>query len=110
MPMIEKVCPISIRGQITVPKAVRQALGVGYGGRLAFRVEGNIVTVHALPEEDAYEPTVAPFLRLLAIDLAARRTDAVRPFARPLIARLKALAEEMDEVDPDAPIEDKLAL
>ena len=37
-PVVEEVCTITAKGQTTVPKAVRQALGVGYGGRIAFRL------------------------------------------------------------------------
>ena len=47
--VVEEVCTITAKGQTTVPKAVRQALGVGYGGRIAFRVERGRVTVHGLP-------------------------------------------------------------
>jgi antitoxin PrlF len=57
MQVIEEVCTITAKGQTTVPKAVRQALGVGYGGRIAFRVEGNSVTIHAL-EDDTGRPSV----------------------------------------------------
>ncbi len=39
MPIVEEVCTITAKGQTTLPR-VRQALGVGYGGRIAFRVEG----------------------------------------------------------------------
>ena len=39
MPIIEEICTITAKGQTTVPKAVWQALGVGYGGRIAFRVD-----------------------------------------------------------------------
>ena len=61
--IVEEVCTITAKGQTTVPKAVRQALGVGYGGRIAFRVEGGAVTVRALPEAgDAEDPALAPFL------------------------------------------------
>lgn len=31
MTIVEEVCTITAKGQTTVPKAVRQALGVGYG-------------------------------------------------------------------------------
>jgi hypothetical protein len=34
-----------------VPKAIRQALGVGYGGRIAFPVEDGTVSVHAVAAE-----------------------------------------------------------
>jgi len=55
------------KGQTTVPKTVRQALGVGYGGRIAFRVEGGTITVHAPPAEDeaGADPALASFLALL---------------------------------------------
>ena len=82
--VVEEVCTITAKGQTTVPKAVRQALGVGYGGRIAFRVEGGAVTVRALPEAEAAEdPALAPFLTLLEADLAARPAEAVRRFRRP---------------------------
>ena len=63
--MIEEICTITAKGQTTVPKAVRQALGVGYGGRIAFRVKEGRVTVHALPEDEHADPALAPFLALL---------------------------------------------
>ncbi|MGX9105031.1 AbrB/MazE/SpoVT family DNA-binding domain-containing protein, partial [Escherichia coli] len=53
MPIVEEVCTITAKGQTTVPKAVRQALGVGYGGRIAFRVEEGSVTIRALAEEES---------------------------------------------------------
>ena len=110
MPVVEEVCTITAKGQTTVPKAVRQALGVGYGGRIAFRVARGRVTVHALPEEDdAADPALAPFLALLEADLAARPSE-VRPLPEGLAARMDALAAEMGDVDPDAPIEGEVSL
>lgn len=116
--VVEEVCTITARGQTTVPKAVRQALGVGYGGRIAFRVEGGAVTVRALPPEmvdgegaAAEDPALAPFLALLEADLAARPAEAVRPLPEALASRLDALAAEAGgEADPDAPIEGEVSL
>ena len=112
--VVEEVCTITAKGQTTVPKAVRQALGVGYGGRIAFRVEGGAVTVRALPERDgedaAEDPALAPFLALLEADLAARPAEAVRPLPEALAGRLDALAAEAGEVDPDAAIEGEVSL
>jgi len=105
MPVVEEICTITAKGQTTVPKAVRQALGVGYGGRIAFRVERGRVTVHALPEGDDADPALAPFLALLEGDLAVRPVEAVRPLPEALTSRLDALAAEVGEIDPDAPIE-----
>ncbi len=110
MPVVEEVCTITAKGQTTVPKAVRQALGVGYGGRIAFRVARGRVTVHALPEEGDADLALAPFLALLEADLAARPTEAVRPLPEALTGRLDALAAEAGEVDPDAPIKGEVSL
>lgn len=109
MQVVEEICTITAKGQTTVPKAVRQALGVGYGGRIAFRVEGNSVTIHALSDEDA-DPALAPFLNLLATDLAARPGQAVRPLTPALASRLAAVVVNTEGVDLDAAIEGDVAL
>ena len=109
--VVEEVCTITAKGQTTVPKAVRQALGVGYGGRIAFRVERGRVTVHALPEgEGTADPALAPFLALLEADLAARPAKAVQPLTEALAGRLAALAAEVGPVDLDEPIEGEVSL
>ena len=93
-----------------MPKAIRQALGVGYGGRIAFRVEGSSVTVHALPEEDGVDPALAPFLTLLEASMASQPTDAVRPLPESIAERLEALGAEAGETDLNAPIEGEVSL
>lgn len=109
--VVEEVCTITAKGQTTVPKAVRQALGVGYGGRIAFRVEKGRVTVHALPaEEDGADSALEPFLALLEADVAARPADAIQPLPKALEGRLDALGAEVRGVDPDAPIEGEVSL
>ncbi len=110
MPVVEEFSTITAKGQTTIPKAVRQALGVGYGGRIAFRVEGHSVTVHGLPENDTSDPALVPFLALLAADIAARPADAVLPLKSGLVRRMEALKSELDSVDPDALIEGEVAL
>jgi antitoxin PrlF len=109
MPIIEEICTITAKGQTTVPKAVRQALGVGYGGRIAFRVDDHSVTIHALPEDDR-DPALAPFLSLLAADLVTRPGDAIRPISSELVSRMEALADDAGEADPDALIDGDVAL
>ncbi len=110
MPVVEEFCTITAKGQTTVPKAVRQALGVGYGGRIAFRVEGHTVTVHALPEDDISDPALAPFLALLEADIAGRPANAVLPLTPALESRMEALTGGLGKVDPNAPIEGEVAL
>jgi antitoxin PrlF len=108
--VVEEICTITAKGQTTVPKTVRRALGVGYGGRIAFRVEDGRVTVHALPaEEGGSDPALVPFLTLLEADLVAR-PEAVHTLPDGLVGRLETLAAEVGEVDPDAPIEGEVSL
>lgn len=110
MPVVEEFCTITAKGQTTVPRTVRQALGVGYGGRIAFRVEGDNVTVRALPEEDAFDPALAPFLALLEANMTSQPASAVLPLTPVLAARMEALTETAAEVDLDALIEGEVAL
>ena len=107
MPAIEEICVITAKGQTTVPKAIRQALGVGYGSRIAFRVEDGAVSVHAVAEPAA-DPALAPFLALLERDLAAR-PEALAPLTADLAARIEAATKNVS-VDPDAPIAGDVAL
>jgi len=107
MPAIEEVCTITAKGQTTVPKAIRQALGVGYGGRIAFRVEDGSVSVHAVDAVEA-DPALGPFLALLQGDVATRPEALVS--LTPELAARTAAATEGVTVDPDAPIEGEVAL
>jgi antitoxin PrlF len=100
--IIEEVCTVTAKGQTTVPKAIRQALGVGYGGRIAFRIEDGAVTVRAAEIQDA-DPALGPFLDLLARDIAARPETLV-PLTGELFDRIDAITEGL-VVDPDQPIE-----
>lgn len=110
MQIIEEVSTITAKGQTTIPKVVRQALGVGYGGRITFRVEEGSVTIHALEDDDEHDPALSPFLNLLAGDLVARPSGAVLPLNSSVASRLNSVAEEVGEVDLDAPIEGSVSL
>ena len=107
MSLIEVACTITAKGQTTVPKAIRQALGVSYGGRVTFRVEDGAVSLHAAadPQEDT---ALAPFLALLERDIAAR-PGVLAPLTPALAARMTAATEGVSP-DPDAPIEGEVVL
>jgi antitoxin PrlF len=107
MSAIEVVCTITAKGQTTVPKAIRQALGVGFGGHIAFRVEDGTVSVHAVTGSEQ-DPALAPFLALLEHDFAAR-PEVLAPLTPELAARMTEATKGVD-VDPDVPIEGEVAL
>ena len=45
--LLEEISTITAKGQTTIPKSVRQALGVDYGGKIAFRVDEHGVSVRS---------------------------------------------------------------
>jgi AbrB family looped-hinge helix DNA binding protein len=47
---MEIAAKMSSKGQITVPKAVRDALGIGEGDNVVFRVEGNRAVLARTPD------------------------------------------------------------
>lgn len=107
MPAIEEISTITAKGQTTVPKAIRQALGVSYGGRIAFRVENGVVSLHAA-EQPEPDPALSAFLALLERDIAAR-PDALAPLTATLAGRIDAATAGVT-ADHEEPIEGDVAL
>ena len=102
MPVLEEVSTITAKGQTTVPKAIRQVLGVDVGDQIAFRVEGQQVTVvrFGAAHED---PVVGKFIDFLAKDLE-KRPEAVKSLSTEFAARMAALVKDQ-KVALDAPID-----
>jgi antitoxin PrlF len=98
---ITEVSTITAKGQTTVPKAVRQALGVDYGGRIAFRVSDAGVTV--MRADDDIDPAMASFLDFLVADIKAR-PDRLAALSPDLAAHLQRLTDGVD-AEPDSVIE-----
>lgn len=106
MPLIEKVATITAKGQTTVPKAVRQALGADYGGKIAYRIDEHGVSLHCVAE--AEDPALGAFLDFLATDIRAH-PDRIRFVSPEFQARIEALTKGMT-ADLDASIEGEVAL
>ena len=51
MPTIHEVATITSKGQITLPKPIRQALGVDAGGKVAFDFMGDRIIVTRVIDE-----------------------------------------------------------
>lgn len=103
---LEEISTITAKGQTTIPKAVRQALGVDYGGRSAFRVSDGGVTV--CRADDNEDPAIDSFLNFLAADLK-RHPEAVKALGPELAARITALTADVP-VDLDDAIDGDVAL
>ncbi len=100
MPIIHETATMTAKGQITVPKTVRQALGVDVGAKVAFELheDGQVVVSRADAEHE--DPAIGAFLDLLAADIRAGRHVRTLP---------KDLARDMlkhaCEPEPDEDIE-----
>lgn len=106
MRVIVEQSRITSKGQTTVPRAVRQALGVQPGDAIAFRIEDDGVRVERASSSE--DPALAAFLDFLARDLAQRpeAISAVSPALRARIARLTTGVA----ADLDTPIEGDVAI
>lgn len=106
MPNIEKVATITAKGQTTIPKAVRQALGADYGGKIAYRIDEHGVSLHRV--EAAEDPALGAFLEFLATDIRTH-PERIQSVSSDLRGRIEALTAGL-ETDLNAPIEGEVAL
>lgn len=100
--IVQERSRITAKGQTTVPKAVRQALGVSYGGEIAFVVDEQGVSVRRV-ETDEADPVIGAFLGFLEQDML-RHPQNVVAFPVSLAERMRSLTEHAatnpnDEID-----------
>ena len=100
--LLEEISTITAKGQTTIPKSVRHALGVDYGGKIAFRVDQHGVSVHRAGTEHD-DPAIDGFLSFLTEDMQ-RRPEALTALSPALAQRIAALTKGA-AVDPGAPID-----
>lgn len=105
--LVRERSKITSKGQTTIPKAVRQALGVSYGGDIAYVIdEGGRVSLFAAEEET--DPVIDGFLTFLAQDMA-RNPSQISAFPAGLAERMAALTAGMT-VDLDEDIDGDVSL
>jgi len=107
MPAIHEIATLTAKGQITLPKPIRQALGVDVGGKVAFdlRRSGEIVVTQAA-NAGHRDPAIGAFLGLLEADIRAGRH--IRALPKELARSM--LAQAGHGVCLDEEIEGKVAL
>jgi antitoxin PrlF len=103
----EEISTITSKGQTTVPKSVRQALGLSEGDQIVFRVDDVGVTIRRA-DKARDDPAIAAFLAFLAKDIEAHpeRLQTLSPNMADWMARLT----DGMTFDPDDPIESDVDL
>ena len=81
MSRIHAVATITSKGQITLPKTIRQALGVDAGGKIAFGFNGKAILVTRAEPGEHIDPAIARFLALIERDLAEGKNVTALPAA-----------------------------
>ncbi len=105
MPEIHEVATLTSKGQITLPKSIRQMLGVGTGGKVAFDLRGGEVVVTRADAEHE-DPAIGAFLTLLARDIEAGRSIRGLPedLARTMLEHAGYKVVLSDDFDEDVEI------
>lgn len=103
MPGIREVATITSKGQITLPKPIRQALGVDYGGKVAFDLRGSQVIVTRVEESEHDDPAIGSFLGLLEADIRAGKhlTSLPDDLVQAMLATLARPVDLADDIEGD---------
>jgi len=107
MPHIHEIATVTSKGQITLPKSIRQILGIAVGGRVAFDLRGtDVVVTRARLEKEHEDPAIGAFLALLENDIKSGKHLSSIPddLAQAMLGCLHQTA------DPDEEISGEVAL
>ena len=103
MPAIHEVATITSKGQITLPKPIRQALGVDAGGKVAFDFTCDRVIVTRVTDEPHEDPAISSFLALLEKDIRSGQHITTLPdsLVRSMLAALGKRVDLNEDIEGD---------
>lgn len=100
MPIILEVATMTAKGQITVPKPIRQVLDADAGTRMAFELRENGEVIVSRADAGHEDPAIRAFLGLIEQEIGAARGVADIPDD---VAQ-RMLEHAGLDIDPDEPI------
>ena len=103
MSIVHEVATMTAKGQITLPKAIRQALGVDVGAKVSFELHEDGQVVVSRSDIEHEDPAIGAYLDLLAADIRAGRHVQVIPddLARDMLEHAQREAGPDDDIDGD---------
>jgi len=102
MPVIHELATLTSKGQVTLPKSIRQALEVDTGSKLAFELhEGKVVVSRAEVEHE--DPAIGAFLDLLTTEIQGGMHVRSLPdaLAKAMTRHLRCAPDLSDGIDGD---------
>lgn len=105
MPAIHEIATLTSKGQVTLPKSVRQLLGIDTGGKIAFDVRGGEIVVSRV-ETTHQDPAIGAFLGLLEADMRGGRNLTTLPedLAQTMLANANHPVNPDEEIDGEVAI------
>ena len=103
MPIIHEVATLTAKGQLTLPRTIRRALGVDVGARVAFELHENGRVVVSRADAGHEDPAIGAFLDLLAGDIRAGRHVGAMPddLARSMLDHAGRESQAGEDIDGD---------
>jgi antitoxin PrlF len=98
---IQKTATVTSKGQVTLPKSIRNALGVTSGNRLSFELQGEQIVVRRLRTDEHKDPAIAKFLTLVEKDLRTGKHVRNLPehLQKSMLSMLDAPMDLDEEID-----------
>ena len=91
---------VTARYQTTIPKGVRDALGIRRGDTISYELSGDQVVLRRQAANDADDPALLGLLDLLERDIAAH-PERLRPVPADLVERARELVSDV-RIDLDS--------
>lgn len=103
---IHEIATLTSKGQLTLPKPIRQALEVDIGGKVAFDLRGDEIVVTRADEIQHKDPAIGAFLSVLeqGIQTGQHLVSLSEDLAQAMLANLDR------NIDLDADIRGDVAL
>jgi antitoxin PrlF len=100
MPGIHEQATLTSKGQITLPKAIRQALGVTTGSKVSLELRGGEVIVTRADAEHE-DPAIGAFLGVLEQDIRQGKHVGNLPddLARAMLANLAHPVDHHEDIE-----------
>lgn len=108
MPAVIESSTLTSKGQITLPKPIRQALGVTHGQKVVFQLHDNGQITLSRAEQAHEDPAILGFLSMLENDIQRGRHIVDLPTG--LLAAMEDSLKDGDFPDPNDDIDGDVAL